>query len=276
VTAADPSGHRMVFICGLHRSGTSLLHRCIGGHPATSAFANTGVDEDEGQHLQNVYPVDGQHGGPGRFGFQPSARLTEASDLVDDDKRARLFDQWSRYWDLSKSHLVEKSPPNLIRMRFLQAMFPGAQFIVLLRHPIAVSYATGKWSNTRFHNLIHHWLVCHKIMLEDLPHLQQALLLRYEDFVREPECSLARIWSFLDLPPHHPNEEVQTAVNDHYYAQYESLQKLNSVRWLYYRLTRLRYEAACVPFGYTLKPSDYVSSSIPIANERPNTPSSKP
>jgi len=46
-----------VFIAGLHRSGTSVLARCLREHPQISGFRNTGVPEDEGQHLQDVYPA---------------------------------------------------------------------------------------------------------------------------------------------------------------------------------------------------------------------------
>ena len=39
---------------------------------------------------------------------------------------------------MSEPVLVEKSPPNLVRTRFLQALFPDARQIVVTRHPIAV------------------------------------------------------------------------------------------------------------------------------------------
>ena len=52
----------LVFVGGLHRSGTSLVHRCLASHPAVSGFSDTGVPEDEGQHLQTVYPPDFRHG----------------------------------------------------------------------------------------------------------------------------------------------------------------------------------------------------------------------
>ena len=50
------SDYRYVFVTGLHRSGTSLLARCIAQHPQVSGFSGTGVPEDEGQLLQSVYP----------------------------------------------------------------------------------------------------------------------------------------------------------------------------------------------------------------------------
>src|SRR4051812_31203825 len=58
-----PAAQRLVFVGGLHRSGTSLVHRCLADHPRASGFRNTGVWEDEGQHLQTVYRPAGSHGG---------------------------------------------------------------------------------------------------------------------------------------------------------------------------------------------------------------------
>jgi hypothetical protein len=75
-------GHRLIFIAGLHRSGTSVLFRSIRDHPQVSGFENTPSPEDEGMHLQSVYHPSGHYGGGGRFGFHPEAHLTEASPIA--------------------------------------------------------------------------------------------------------------------------------------------------------------------------------------------------
>ena len=66
-----------VFVCGLPRSGTSVLGRNIARLENCTGLTNTGVLEDEGQFLQDVYPVASDHGGDGRFGFDPRMHLTE-------------------------------------------------------------------------------------------------------------------------------------------------------------------------------------------------------
>ena len=144
----------------MHKSGTTLLARSLALHSKISGFKDTGVPGDEGQHLQSVYPRAWKIGVPGRFAFLPESYLNETASLVSAENAKKLWSEWATYWDLDKTVLVEKSPPNLLRSRFLQALFPDAYFIMLLRHPIAVSYATQKWQKlTPFQSLIEHWLV---------------------------------------------------------------------------------------------------------------------
>jgi hypothetical protein len=219
--AASP--HRLVFIGGLHKSGTTLLARALAGHSQISAFSRTGVPEDEGQHLQSVYLPARAHGGPGRFGFDPKAHLTETSPLATPENRFRLFAEWSKHWDLDKPMLLEKSPPNLIRTRFLQALFPDAYFVIIRRHPIAVSAATWKWSHSSAQSLLEHWVVCHELFADDRPHVQRVHELTYEELVEHPQSALAAVLSFLDLPREGLKIETQRDVQSRYFQLWEKL-----------------------------------------------------
>lgn len=244
--STDP---QFAFVAGLHRSGTSLLFKCLRNHPDISGFRNTGVPENEGQHLQTVYPPASAYGGPGRFGFDPRAHLTEQSELVSQSSRDRLFAEWSRYWDLSKRVLLEKSPPNLIRMRFLQALFPGSRFIVLLRHPVAVSFATQKMSDTPLASLIEHWLVCHERFQADRSHLQHVLVLRYEDLVAAPQKTLDDVYDFLELERQPVRMVIRPDSNDRYLAKLgSSTIDGDLIRQRYRdRITRFGYECDSLP-----------------------------
>jgi hypothetical protein len=91
--------HKFVFICGLHRSGTSILHDMLRRHPEVSGFSGTGVPKDEGQHLQSVFPSARYYGGPGRFGFHPEAHMTEDHPLMTASFQAQLLSEWEPYWD---------------------------------------------------------------------------------------------------------------------------------------------------------------------------------
>jgi hypothetical protein len=259
-TWPSPADRRFVFVAGLHRSGTSVLFKCLKEHPAISGFHGTGVIEDEGQLLQTVYPPARVHGGPGKFGFYPDAHLTEASPLATRQSADELFRQWAPLWNLSRPVLIEKSPPNLIRTRFLQALYPNSQFIVILRHPIAVSYATQKWSGTQLHSLLRHWLVCHRIYEADRPYLGRVLTLKYEAFVADPAGVLDRVLRFLGLPPQASATPVRASANESYFARWRDRAGKPAKRAYLTGLEAL-YERAVGHFGYSLKDPEVVKGS---------------
>lgn len=258
-----PNGH-FLFIGGLHRSGTSILHRLLSDHPDVSGFEGTGASQDEGQHLQTVYKSARYYGGPGRFGFHPKARLTERSALITNWNRYRLLNEWAQHYKIPAEVYVEKSPPNIIRSRFLQALFPKAKFIFVVRHPIAVSYATLKWkkalaklSNKPFTlgNLFLHWNVVHSILLEDLSFIRNALLVRYEDLVNEPDRYLTLMQEFAGLSPCPIARPVRNS-NTAYYEMWENRTECFSE----VKATLVGNRNVMGSFGYELA-APYVSDS---------------
>jgi hypothetical protein len=220
----DPA--RLVFIGGLHRSGTTLFAKLLTGHPDVSGLSNTGVWEDEGQHLQDVYPPAAEFGGLGRFAFADGAHMTEGSATDPERSRQRLLRAWEPFWDTSRALLIEKSPPNLIRFRFLQALFPGARFVAVLRHPIPVSYATQRlhrpWDRPTVNRLIHHWIRAHEILEHDASFLDGVITVRYEDLTRDPTGVLGRVTKELGIAPGFATlpVAVQTDRSDRYFARW--------------------------------------------------------
>lgn len=190
------------------------------------------------------------HGGPGRFALDPAARLTEDSELVTRDAARRLLEAWTPYWDTSKPRLVEKSPPNLIRMRFLRALFPSARFIMVVRHPIAVSFATRKWSRTSVDALLQHWVSAHEHLVDDSLQVGRTALIRYEDVMADPDSQLDRLFAFLSLPSHAGDWAVLSGLNDAYFSRFTSRRRF----WHRREYARLAasYEGNGTPFGYSL------------------------
>lgn len=256
----------LVFLAGLHRSGTTLLARLLAAHPEISGFSGTGVPADEGQHLQSVYPPASVYGGPGRFGFAANSHLTEADVRVSEHTARTLFEDWSPHWDLSRRLLLEKSPPNLLKTRFLQALFPGSAFVVVLRHPIAVSLATAKWQRMRpYHRLLVHWLRCYELFAADRERLERVHLVRYEQFVCEPEQVLRGIFDFLGVDPVPPSETVQPDADDRYFARWRALKRA-PLMGAYLDLASLWYERRVRRFGYSLFfPEGEAMNSFPDA-----------
>ena len=244
--------HRFVFLAGLHRSGTTLLARLLAAHPEISGFSGTGVSADEGQHLQSVYPAAKEYGGPGRFGFAPESHVTETSPLVSEENARKLFGEWSAHWDLSRPLLLEKSPPNLLKTRFLQALFPNASFVVIVRHPIPASIPTARWRGTRrYDRMFEHWLRCHEIFAADREHLDRVHVLKYEQLVADPAAALRGILDFLELEPIGPSEPVEGGANEKYFRQWREMKHDLRMR-AYLDLVSLRYERRVRRYGYSL------------------------
>jgi sulfotransferase family protein len=221
---------QLVFVGGLHRSGTTPLARVLAEHPEISGLTGTGVREDEGQHLQSVYPKAKVYGGSGRFAFDPRAHLTEESSLATPESAAGLRAAWDPYWDTSRRYLLEKSPPNLIMGRFLQTVFPDSSLVVMIRHPIVVALSTKKWRRLlsadprkfqTVHSLVEHWVVAHRLFLQDLPMLRRVHVLHYEDLVAEPVRELGRIQEFLDLGSPIPAEGLRSSASRQYEQWWE-------------------------------------------------------
>lgn len=241
---------KLVFICGLHRSGTSLLHDLLSAQADISGFSGTGVPKDEGQFLQTVYKQAYHYGGPGRFGFREEAALSEHSALATPQNAIKLFREWSQYWDLTKSVLVEKSPPNLIRTRFLQQLFPEAYFIILMRHPVAVAGATKKWSTSSRYSLFKHWLVCHQKFRNDAPGLHKVLCIRYEEMVAQPQKICLALSSFLNTDVQ--NQGKLFDVNQRYFDEWNA-RRNNPLKMIQTKWIELRLEKQLNAFGYSFE-----------------------
>lgn len=210
-----------IFLAGHHKSGTSLLYRTIRSHPLISGFLHTGVPEDEGQHLQSVYKPAKAFGGPGRYIFDNRSYMNEHHELATALSARSIMQEWAPYFDASCDYYLEKSPPNLVRTRFLQALFPMSTFIVLLRHPIAIAYATRKWSDSPIDLLMEHTLRGFEIFSTDLPHLDSVYVLRYEDLTSNPQDMLAAICAQIGVSEHNFDATTIRSTNENYFAMWD-------------------------------------------------------
>ncbi len=267
--------HRFVFVGGLHRSGTTLLADLIADHPEVSGLSGTGVPMNEGQFLQRVYPPAWTkrtlwpirylrpvsprlvshrgYGGPGRFVFDPGSHLTEASPLATRKNAEVVFKAWAPYFDLDRPVLIEKSPPNLLRTRFLQALYPTSSFIIVMRHPVAVSYATRPWTRIRpLYFLFKHWVSGYRKFEADAPHLKRLMVLRYEDLVAEPERIMRQVFHFLDLPFVNPEREISRTANRKYIDRWNTEMVGSSVRRRYADFLRKSFEGDFARYEYSL------------------------
>jgi hypothetical protein len=217
----------VLFIAGVHRSGTTLLESLIQERYDVRVL-RAPVPENEGQFLQDVMRDEVVYGGPGMFAFFDQSRLEPITDAGEAaEKRARLLRAWDR-WTLGNSRtLLEKTPANIVRMPYLRSVFPGSRFVVLVRDPRAVVLSVRKWNPSPNELLFMNWCSAYASALHDLA--DDCLFVRYEDLCEDPARELDRIGRFAGLDERAERavqqtrfEEVKNS-NDRYILQFPKL-----------------------------------------------------
>lgn len=246
----DPA--RLIFVGGLHRSGTSPLGRILADHRDISGFRDTGVEEDEGQHLQDTYAPAYRYGGPGSFARAPAAHLVAVPGSPG-SARQSLLESWTPHWDLTRHYLVEKSPPNLIRSRYLQQVFPGSAFIAVLRHPVIVALSTMKWARFQpLERLVEHWFIAHDLLRQDASHLERLHVLHYESMATEAEPCLTGVAQFLGLATPLDASMWQSSRSSAYLDRWRAMGSGSALqRWQRDRIVRRFADRASV-YGYDI------------------------
>jgi len=205
---------RPVFVIGCNNSGTTILWRALAAHPELASHGR------EGQLIDGL---------PSRFGPPLdcawrlwASRLMRVGgrsmldlhartehDVVEADAD-RLDHAYARALGDS-GRLVEKSPPNTIRTRYLQAVFPDATFVGIVRAPLPVvegicrtNERLGSYGLGSVALAADHWASANGRLLEDSAHLRRLLLLRYDDLVNDPAATLAHAFEFIGVAPPWP------------------------------------------------------------------------
>lgn len=187
---------KLIFISGLAGTGASYLADLI----ATAENVSPMKGPEDGQFRQKVYCDESIFGGPVRFAFDESAHLTEESRLVSSKNRLQLLNEWEPHWsDNSAEYLLEKSNSNIVRTRFLQALFPDAYFVTIIRHPLASACIQKVDNKVRLSDCLRHWVKAYEIYMADRKHLNNELLLSYEQIVADPKAAYQAINGFLDV-----------------------------------------------------------------------------
>ena len=256
-TEPEPKEFRdPVFLIGLMRSGTTMLMNILSEHPQLLKV---------GFELNNVWSEIGgapcsincserteEHYKP-EYGNNMSAYFAR---YIDESKRPiRHLARWSAkrfyrsgrvFYDWDNLYLLNKSPHLSNKIRYLNAMFPQAKFIVIVRDIYAQSASlkvhlnqyhenekyyfelpvntNNCWTNhinpdfkkipkenvfpPDFSMIPEYWIRMHKVIFEHLKHIpqDQQLVFKYEDFLNERAAYLNRVFDFLHLESIHKKE----------------------------------------------------------------------
>lgn len=261
----DGDGMRApIFVVGLNKSGTSLLYLVLSNHSALSgvAAAVTSKTGSATLYLGNHGLTEGHKlaGLPATLRPKPSVHLFGAPRFIDehrqlgpapDEERIRTAEAFSAAMADPGKRLVEKSPPNMVRTRYLQSMFPDATFIAITRDPYANVAANSvkrtKWGSVT--DQAAHWAGAHGAFLQDRPHLASCLTVRYEDLIADPDKTLSAVCSAAGL------EYEPTMLNGVEISRNINADLIGSLDWQSRRqIAKVIPAATMAAFGYK-KPS---------------------
>ncbi len=142
--------------------------------------------------------------------------------------------------------------------RFLQALYPDAYFVIIVRHPVVVALSTEKWLHGRtLRTPMANWFAAHDAFAADAAHLERVHVVKYESLVRDPVAELAGIGGFLGLSGPVPTDSWQGGRSDAYTRRWR---ELASDRKPWKRLTRSSliraYADRAAAYGYDLEDLD--------------------
>lgn len=245
-----------VFVLGFMRTGTTLTQEVLGTHPDLFVADETDLIAATVKELRRVNPQ--------------STRQTELLAGLDWDGvlHLRRF-----YWDRARAlfgdrigtkHLLDKTTMNSIDLGFINAIFPDAKLVFLLRDPRDVCLSCFMqtmvptpstvplltWLGTaRFYGQVMDWWLTVKPMLT-----MDFVELRYEDAVFDFEAAFRRVFSLIGLDWNPAVAEFHQRAAGKYIASpsYEQVaQPLYSSsvgRWRHYADEFAEIEAELKPF----------------------------
>jgi len=200
---------RLIFLIGAPRSGTTLLARMLGAHSAIYQRAEP--------HLITPIAHLGYFGKVQKAPYDPNNVDQAIHEFVADLPRgeADYLDALRAYSDTlygrmlatapGKRFFLDKTPAYALVLPFLAKLYPGAKYVVLTRHPLAVqssyveSFFDGDWAVAVNHNpILARYVPALASFVRDRP--VPLLHVRYEDLVRDPEAEFRRICEHLGIP----------------------------------------------------------------------------
>ena len=182
-----PSGYSAaapVFVCGLPRTGTTLVERIVASHPAVSSV-----------------------GEPGAFANEMSRAMKSGSgDIASVGKR--YIEQVAAF-GVEDVRFVDKTLQNYLYCGLIHAALPEAKIILVQRHPMDACWAIykahfqGKFAFS-YHQieLAEHYLAYRRLLRHWRETLPPGVLqeINYEDIVADQRTASRRLIAFLGLP----------------------------------------------------------------------------
>lgn len=197
---------RPIFVLGLHRSGTTLIERILGGHSQIAAAGETYEFPNQLRRATGIHSS------------QPVERaMVEGRTGLNMAEIGHGYLTAMRWRARGRPFVTDKLPSNFLNLGFIAAALPQARIIHVCRDPIdtglsslrtlftqACAYSYDPLEFAQYHSwyveLMAHW---HAV----LP--GRILDVHYEDVVADPVTAAERMTAFCDLAPEPTMVEIE-------------------------------------------------------------------
>jgi hypothetical protein len=212
---------RPMFIVSAPRSGSTLLFELLARSPDVWTIGG-----ENHAILEGIAPL------------HPANRRWESNRLLRADATPEIASRLRQGFAGGRAtgvggRFIEKTPKNSLRIPFLDAVFPDALFVHLVRDALpTMSSMLDAWRSQRFttypelpgwsgpawtmllfpgwrdgigqplaRTVVEQWRAAHRHIVEDLRAIpsQRQYALRYEDLLENPKATLARLVNFAGL-----------------------------------------------------------------------------
>jgi len=196
VQAGDATGPRPLFICGMFRSGSTLLEQMLATHPSVHA--------------------GGEFDWLPRLAFRRCAPFPAGVQALDADQLAALAAEYrtvlrDRFPECrNDDRVTDKRPDNFLLIGLIKQLFPTAKLLHTTRHPmdngLSIYMQHMNPEVTPYANDLgeigHQYGLYRRLMAHWHQHFPGDILdVSYERLVTEPLAVMAEINAFLALPP---------------------------------------------------------------------------
>ena len=197
-----------IFVFGCCNSGTTILWKALKAHNGISG------PEVEGQDLEGLPDSMRHHLGKSTFRLwaHPKFKLCyyKTEEDYEENERQALLKVYQNFVK-PKKRFITKSPADTLRARLIQAYFPDAYFIAIVRNGYAVSEGIVRKRKsdsdrpqfeglyTTIDEAAEQWFRANVIVASHEQFLDRYKIIRYEDLVEEPQKVLSSVLEFCEL-----------------------------------------------------------------------------